>query len=135
MHAVLGEGYLQFARIVRDRKRKGSALNRHVEECKRAIVTRRFERISIDELAADVGVSKEYLQKLFKQYEGIPITEYIIDKKLEAACNMLRFSDRKISEIADHLHFGSVSHFSLVFRRKKGQSPTAYRREQQRTLY
>lgn len=33
---------------------------------------------------------------------------------------MLRFSDRKISEIADHLHFGSVSHFSLVFRRKKG---------------
>ncbi len=32
MHAVLGEGYLQFARIVRDRKRKGSALNRHVEE-------------------------------------------------------------------------------------------------------
>ena len=135
MHVVQSECYLQFARIVRDRKRKESALNRHVEECKRAIVTRRFERISIDELAADVGVSKEYLQKLFKQYEGIPITEYIIEKKLEAACNMLRFSDRKISEIADHLHFGSVSHFSLVFRRKKGQSPTAYRRKQQRTLY
>ena len=135
MHVVQGECYLQFARIVRDRKRKDSALNRHVEECKRAIVTRRFERISIDELAADVGISKEYLQKLFKQYEGIPVTEYITDKKLEAACNMLRFSDRKISEIADHLHFGSVSHFSLVFRRKKGQSPTAYRREQQRTLY
>ena len=94
MHVVQSECYLQFARIVRDRKRKESALNRHVEECKRAIVTRRFERISIDELAADVGVSKEYLQKLFKQYEGIPITEYITDKKLEAACSMLRGRQR-----------------------------------------
>lgn len=135
MHGVQGECYLQFARIVRDRRKKESALNRHVEECKREIITRRFERISIDELADDAGVSKEYLQKLFKQYEGIPITEYITARKLEAACNMLAFSDRKISEIADDLHFGSVSHFSLVFKRKKGQSPREYRRERQRTVY
>lgn len=135
MHGVQSECYLQFARIVRDRKKKESACNRHVEECKRAIITRRFEQISIDELAAGAGISKEYLQKLFKQYEGIPISEYIMDKKLEAACNMLIFSDRKISEIADHLHFGSVSHFSLVFKRKKGQSPKEYRRNNQRTVY
>lgn len=135
IHKVHGECYLRFARLVRERKKKETALNRHVEECKKAVVTRRFEQISIDELAKSVGISKEYLQKLFKQYEGIPITEYIIDKKLEAACNMLLFSDRKISEIADQLHFGSVSHFSLAFKRKKGQSPREYRREHQRTVY
>lgn len=135
IHKVHGECYLQFARIVRDRKKKETALNRHVEECKRAIVARRFERIMIDELAKDVGISKEYLQKLFRQHEGIPITEYIADKKLEAACNMLVFSDRKISDIADQLHFGSVSHFSLVFKRKKGQSPREYRCAHQRTVY
>ncbi len=70
MHVVQGECYLQFARIVRDRKRKDSALNRHVEECKRAIVTRRFERISIDELAADVGISKEYCRNFLNSMKG-----------------------------------------------------------------
>lgn len=135
IHKVHGACYLQMARLVRDRKKKATALNRHVEECKKAIVTRRFEKISIDELAEAVGISREYLQKLFKQYEGVPVTEYIIDKKLEAACNMLMFSDRKISEIADYLHFGSAAHFSLVFKRRKGQSPKEYRREHRRTVY
>lgn len=135
IHRVHSECYLQMARLVRDRRKKETALNRHVEECKKAVITRRFEQISIDELAESVGISREYLQKLFKQYEGIPITEYITDKKLEAACNMLVFSDRKISEIAARLHFGSVSHFSLVFKRKKGQSPKEYRQEHQRTVY
>ena len=135
IHKVQGEGYLQFARLVGNRRKKETALNRHVEECKKAVIARRFEQISIDELAESVGISKEYLQKLFKQYEGIPITEYIIDKKLEAALNMLVFSDRKISEIADHLHFGSVAHFSLVFKRKMGQSPKEYRSEHRRTVY
>lgn len=135
IHRVHSECYLQLARVVRDRKRKESAMNRHVEECKKAVITRRFEHISIDELAQGAGISKEYLQKLFKQYEGMPITEYITNKKLEVACNMLVFSDRKISEIADYLHFGSVSHFSLVFKRKLGQSPKEYRKERQRTVY
>ena len=74
-----------------------------------------------------MGISREYLQKLFKKHEGVPITEYIARKKLEAACNMLAFSDRKISEIADYLHFGSASHFSVVFRRKMCASPSEYR--------
>ena len=135
IHRINGECYLQFASLVRDRKRKETSLNRHVEECKKAIVARRFEQITIDELAKEVGISREYLQKLFKQHEGISITAYMIDKKLEAACNILIFSDRKISEIADYLHFGSVSHFSLVFKRKKGQSPKEYRSKYQRTAY
>ena len=135
IHRINGECYLQFACLVRDRKRQETSLNRHVEECKKAIVARRFEQITIDELAKEVGISKEYLQKLFKQHEGISITAYMIDKKLEVACNMLIFSDRKISEIADYLHFGSVSHFSLVFKRKKGQSPKEYRSKYQRTAY
>ena len=127
MHEVQKECCLCFARLVRGRRRQGQALNRHVEECKRAIVASRFAKTSVDDLAKAVGISREYLQKLFKKHEGVPITEYIARKKLEAACNMLAFSDRKISEIADYLHFGSASHFSVVFRRKMCASPSEYR--------
>lgn len=135
MHDVQRECYLFFARLMRARVRQGEALDRHVEECKRAIIAGRFERLSIAALARDVGVSKEYLQKLFKKHEGMPINEYIQAQKLEAACELLIYSDRKIHEIADCLHFGSASHFSIAFKRKMNISPREYRRRHRLTNF
>ena len=80
-------------RLVADHKKK-STVNFHVEEVKKNIISKRFTKISIQEIADDLGLSKEYMQKLFRKYEGISITEYISDIKIEAACNMLRYSDR-----------------------------------------
>lgn len=135
MQGVLKECYLFLAKLVRDRNKYGEVPNRHVAECKRAIIAGRFQKLTIEGLANEVGISKEYLQKLFKKHEGIPITEYIIKIKLEAACNMLAYSDRKISEIAEYLQFESISHFSVVFKRKLQLSPKEYREKYQRTVF
>ena len=135
MHDVQRECYLFFARLTRDRQRQGEALDRHVEECKRAIIAGRFEKLSIAALAREVGISKEYLQKLFKKHEGMPIGEYIAAQKLEAACDLLIYSDRKLSEIADCLHFGSASHFSVAFKRKMHISPREFRSQHRLTHF
>ncbi|MDD3278713.1 MAG: helix-turn-helix transcriptional regulator [Lachnospiraceae bacterium] len=128
------ESMIYFAELVA-RHRKSSAVNQHVEECKRSILAKRFEPISIREIAGELNISQEYLQKLFKKYEGISITEYAANTKIEAACNMLRYSDRKIQEIAEYLHYGSVSHFSTAFRKRMKQSPRAYRDEHKQTIF
>ena len=135
MHDVQRECYLFFARLTRSRRRQGEALDRHVEECKRAIVAGRFEKLSIAGLAREVGVSKEYLQKLFKKHEGVPITQYIAAQKLEAACDLLIYTDRRISQIADSLHFGSASHFSIAFKRSMHMSPSEFRRRRRLTNF
>ena len=134
MDRLRRESQIYFARLVADHKKK-SGVNFHVEEVKKNIISKRFTKISIQEIADDLGLSKEYMQKLFRKYEGISITEYISDIKIEAACNMLRYSDRQIQEIAEYLHYGSVSHFSTAFRKKMHQSPKEYRDQNRKTVF
>lgn len=120
------ESQIYFAKLAALHRKKNT-MNIYVEKAKKYIVAKRFNRISVQEIADEVEISKDYLQKIFKRYEGIPITEYISDIKIEAACNMLKYSDRKIQEISEYLHYGSVSHFSIAFRRKMYMSPKEYR--------
>ena len=134
MDRLRRESQIYFARLVADHKKR-SSVNFHVEEVKKNIISKRFTKISIQEIADNLGISKEYMQKLFKKYEGISITEYISDIKIEAASNMLRYSDRKIQEIAEYLHYGSVSHFSTAFRKKMHQSPKEYRDQNRKTVF
>lgn len=68
-----------------------------------------------------------YLSTLFKQEMGKSITEYILSKRMEAACSMLKFSDYSFAEIGAILTFSSQSHFSRVFKEQTGQTPREYR--------
>ena len=134
MDRLRRESQIHFARLVADHKKK-SSMNFYVEEVKKNILSKRFAKISIQEIAEELGISKEYMQKLFKKYEGIPITEYIAEIKIGAACKLLLYSDRKIQDIAECLHYGSVSHFSTAFRKKMHQSPKEYRERNRKTTF
>jgi len=131
IYDLVKEVHIYCASQVR-KKRQSCMTNQYVEKCKKLIVSKRLETIDLGELADAVGISREYLSKLFKQYEGIPVTEYILNIKIEAACNMLQYSDRQVREIADYLSFGSLSYFSRIFKKKTGRSPQQYRKEMSR---
>lgn len=125
---------VHFARLVAQHRKKDT-MNIHVEKAKKSIAAKRFNPVSLQEIADEAGISKDYLQKIFKQHEGISITEYISNMKIEAACNMLKYSDRKIQDIAEYLHYSSVSHFSIAFRKKMKMSPKQYRDQNQKMSY
>lgn len=127
IHELLKEASLYCAAQVRKKQRAGKG-NPYVERCKKRIQAGMHETVKAGELAKETGLSADYLSKLFKRYEGVSVTEYILNVKIEAACNMLKYSDRQISEIADYLRFGSLSYFSRIFKKKTGVSPQQYRR-------
>lgn len=85
------------------------------------------EQITVSELAEMVKLNKSYLSVLFKRETGMTISEYVIIKRLEAAENMLRYSEYSLSEISDILHFSSYSHFARTFRKYYNTSPKEYR--------
>lgn len=87
------------------------------------------EPISVDELAARVGLSRSYFSVLFKKEVGLPVSDYIRNKRIEAAENMLKYSNFSLLEIGSYLAFNSQSHFVSVFKRVTGMTPGAYRRE------
>ena len=91
------------------------------------------EQISVKDIAEDAGLNANYLSGLFHRETGMKISDYITRRKIEAAENMLRFSDYSISEISSILAFSTQSYFSKVFRSIAGMSPGEYRHRYFRT--
>lgn len=85
------------------------------------------EKISITDIAAHVHLNPSYFSKLFKKECGISVSEYISKQRLEAAENMLKYSDYSYSEIASTLMYASQSYFIKVFREHTGITPKEYR--------
>lgn len=85
------------------------------------------ETIRTGDLAARTGLNRSYLSTLFKKETGQPVSAYILSKRMEAAQNMLRFSDYSYAEIAATLAFSSQSHFIRVFRSQTGYTPKEFR--------
>lgn len=84
-------------------------------------------QIGIDDVAEHIGKSRAYVTKKFRQETGESITDFIIKSKLRDAKRLLRYSDRSLSEISNHLCFSSQSYFQTVFKKATGLTPNEYR--------
>ena len=82
------------------------------------------------EIAAHFNISKRSAEIVFKSYYQTTIHEFILDHKLkESQRYLVDYPDMKIISIAKTLGFYDEYHFSKMFSRKFGISPTAYRKE------
>lgn len=108
--------------------RSKPAFSRPILRCTEYIHTHLHDRITVEELCAVSQLSRAYLSRLFRREVGMPITQYITAKKLEAARQALEFTSQPISELAHVFAFSSESHFISVFRRFCGVTPGEYRR-------
>lgn len=103
--------------------------SKHINACKEYIYSHIKERITIEDLAEEFGVSASYLSRLFKRQTGVSVSAYIREQKIEVAKNLLRFSDYSMIDIANRLSFSSQSHFIQQFRESVGMTPKKYRDE------
>ena len=87
--------------------------------------------IGIDDVAGYIGKSRAYLTKKFRQETSESITDFIIKSKIKDAKRLLRYTDKTLSEIRNHLCFSSQSYFQKVFKDKVGITPNDYRKEKQ----
>lgn len=99
-----------------------------VEALRSILATRFMERLSLADLAALVGVSVFHLSRTFRHCTGFTIHEYRTELRLRAALDRLADPSSDLLELAISLGFSSHSHFTETFRRRFGQTPSAYRR-------
>lgn len=86
-----------------------------------------YEPLSVDEIADHVGLSRSYFSTTFKKEMEMNVSDYVTSRRIEAAKNMLVFSNFSYADIGNTLGFSSQSHFIRVFREKTGYTPKAYR--------
>lgn len=123
LHRELVDDYTQRMNIIGKANRYPKAIT----ICLDYIYDNLHTKISLDDLAKKAGLSPPYLSRLFKCETGVTVSEYIMRKKVEAAANMLRYSEYSVLEISEYLCFSSESYFIQVFRRITGDTPKVYR--------
>ena len=106
---------------------KSNVYSKPIVLCMDHIYYHLHEPIHTEMLAEQVGLNRSYLSTLFKKETGQTLSQYILSKRIEAAQNMLRFSDYTYAEIATALAFSSQSHFIRVFRAQTGYTPKEFR--------
>ena len=84
--------------------------------------------IDLAEIAQLVNLSPSYLSKKFKASTGFGYREYLVLVRVQAASVMLLETNKSIAEIALACGFRDSNYFGDVFKREKGISPSAYRK-------
>lgn len=86
------------------------------------------EDISPADIAASAGVCERECFRCFKQELGTTPLATLTDFRLRKAAELLRETDRSVSDIAAACGFANSSYFGKVFRSRMNLSPLAYRR-------
>ena len=108
---------------------RNAASSKQVAQAIDYIYVHIMDRITVNELAAAISISPTHLSRIFKQETGISVSEYIRQRKIDMAKNLLRFSGYDYVEIAVMLSYSSQSHFIQHFRSQTGMTPKAYRKQ------
>ncbi|MBQ3017123.1 MAG: helix-turn-helix transcriptional regulator [Clostridia bacterium] len=94
-----------------------------------ALIHEKFnEKLSVADLAAEAHLSEStFVRKFIYVCKQTPF-EYIVDRRIEAAENMLLNSTASLVEIAEKVGFYDSAHLCRTFKKKKGVTPKEYRK-------
>ena len=84
--------------------------------------------LSVADVAQRCHVTPTYLIRLFNRYLGKTPKEYMDTLRVERACDLLRYTDRSVEEIAARSGFSEARQMRRVFHEIEGISPGEYRR-------
>ena len=80
-------------------------------------------------MAKDFHISYDHFRKCFHQYAGRPLYEFLLEKRLALAENLLRESTDSVKEIAERCGFPRQAEFARFIKLKTGFTPSEIRRQ------
>lgn len=86
-----------------------------------------YENITVRDLAETVSLSTSQMTRVFGKAFGQTPYEYVLGRKTDTACLLLRNTGLSVKEIAYRLGFADEHYFCNVFKRRVGMTPGRYR--------
>lgn len=102
--------------------------SRSVLEVMRYIQGHYMENTAVEDLARIAFFTPNYLSTLFRKETGQTISQYEAYCRIQAAASMLKSTRKSISEIAEAVGYRDIRHFSKVFQKAMGMTPSEYRK-------
>lgn len=102
--------------------------NDYVREAKKYILNYYNQELNLETIARTINISPKYLSDLFIREEGIGISKYLKQVRMEKAQELLQHTTLRVGEISDQVGFSSHSYFIRNFRELFQMTPDAYRK-------
>jgi len=103
-----------------------------IEQVKENINRNYKKTLSLKSIADEVYLNPSYLSKLFKDTEGMTITDYLIHLRMEKAKHLLEiYPELKIFEVGEMVGYPDPIYFNKVFRKNNGLTPKEYKERNQ----
>jgi AraC-like DNA-binding protein len=87
------------------------------------------DELPVPQLVQLAAMSPSWFKERFCREVGVPPAEYVLQRKIDAACTLLQHGEHTITGVAMQMGFSSSQYFATTFRRYMGQSPSAWRRQ------
>lgn len=104
-----------------------AAQDRHIAQALQFIREHAREPIDVSDVLRQVPMSRRALEIRFRQVLRRSIHDEIVAARLRLAVHLLRTTDIKVEEVGERSGFCTASHMSVVFRKRIGLTPAAYR--------
>lgn len=96
------------------------------ERCRRYIEEHYLTLRTLEEVSTECNLDKPYICRLFKRFGRETPYRMLMRLKMDRAAELLLFSNLMIKEVAAEVGFDDPYHFSRVFKRVRGLSPTDF---------
>lgn len=83
--------------------------------------------VTLVSVAERLQIHPSYLSKIFRQETGESFSEHLIKNKMNSARHLLKTTNQKVYEVANSIGYKDVAHFTKLFKKFYGVSPTEYR--------
>jgi AraC-like DNA-binding protein len=121
INRYLGEGKVANRNTLNEIERAINYFNEHYADT---------ESISLDALSRELFASKTTLIYNFKKYTNCSPMEFLLSVRLTKAKEQLANTQKSVESVALDCGFSSANYFGLIFKKKEGISPSAYRKKQ-----
>ncbi len=84
--------------------------------------------IALEDIAAEVGMNRSAFCSYFKRNKGMTFSQFVSEYRLNTARELLKHSQKQVTEICFMVGFNDLPHFVRVFTKAMGMSPLKYRK-------
>ena len=113
---------------------KASELYNHVKyknyiDMAASFISEKFsENISVDDIISDIPVSKYHFLRIFKEYSGISLYQYLQSHRINLSKKLLKETDTSVNEIVSLIGYSDVNNYIKAFKKSVGTTPSDYRK-------
>lgn len=103
--------------------------NEHITRILRYVDSHLTQRLTLEEISREVGLTKEYTSHIFKKEMGKTLTDYINQRKMLLAKELIYSERMSLADLAAYLGYENYSYFSRLFKRYFQITPMKFKEE------